>query len=417
MKAFLLLALLSSEPDLEAALQGEATALDLERRALETRLGELREARRAAGAEGRAEVEAAARQLEGLRAEAARLEAELGAAAAAPDEPIGFGALFQEARETLEADIPEDPEAPEALERLFGAAVTALERARSLHEDPERFFGPSGREVEGVVLHAGALTAFGRAPGGLEGPLVRLEGGWTLVEGADVSRVFGGDGPRVVPLAVDPAALEDRGGTGVLDRIAAGGPLAWPILGLGLLVGLVFLERVLALGLASRNDAEREEALLAAAAGDPEAPLPASIASGGTGVARVAQACLRHGGASREARAELVQSVLVAQVARMERRLSLLKLIAAVAPLLGLLGTVMGMIETFDVISVYGSGDASRLSGGISKALVTTELGLLVAVPTLFLHGALASWVDRLVDRLERVARDLPALLESEAGP
>lgn len=414
MSATLLACLLAAGPGLESALEAEARALEQERATLETRTRALREAREEARAEGQRAVGAAARRLERLRAEVARLEAELDELARAPDDAVGFGALFDEARETLEADIPDDPDAPGALEGLFDAAVAGLERARSLHEDPGRFFAPDGREVEGMVLHAGALTAFGRAESGLEGPLVRLEGDWTLVEAADVGRVFGREGPPVVPLAVDAAALEDSGEIGFQARISAGGPLAGPILGLGVVVLLVLVERALALLRASRGDAAREAALLAAAdqAGAPDI---SAAARGATGVARVAQAGLRHRDAPREARRELVESVLVDEVARVERRLGLLKLIAAVAPLLGLLGTVMGMIETFDVISVYGSGDASRLSGGISKALVTTELGLLVAVPTLFVHGALASWVDRVVDRLERVARDLPALLDANA--
>ncbi|MCE9683353.1 MotA/TolQ/ExbB proton channel family protein [Halomonas alkalisoli] len=88
--------------------------------------------------------------------------------------------------------------------------------------------------------------------------------------------------------------------------------------------------------------------------------------------------------------ARLDEAVL-AELPRLERGQSLVKLLAAVAPLLGLLGTVLGMIVTFQAITVYGTGDPQLMAGGISQALVTTVLGLITAVPLLFAHTALAA--------------------------
>ena len=70
----------------------------------------------------------------------------------------------------------------------------------------------------------------------------------------------------------------------------------------------------------------------------------------------------------------------------LERYLSILSVSASAAPLLGLLGTVTGMIHTFRLITMFGTGDAKLLSGGISEALVTTEAGLIVAIPALLIH-------------------------------
>lgn len=81
----------------------------------------------------------------------------------------------------------------------------------------------------------------------------------------------------------------------------------------------------------------------------------------------------------------------------LESRLSLISLTAAVAPLLGLLGTVTGMIKTFQLISIYGAGDAKALSSGISEALITTEYGLIVAIPALLLHAFLNRRVRRIL--------------------
>src|SRR5690606_40778867 len=77
---------------------------------------------------------------------------------------------------------------------------------------------------------------------------------------------------------------------------------------------------------------------------------------------------------------------------------------AAAAPLMGLLGTVTGMIKTFNLITVFGTGDAKSLSSGISEALVTTELGLIVAIPCLILHGLLSRLARRKLGQMEQVA-------------
>lgn len=77
---------------------------------------------------------------------------------------------------------------------------------------------------------------------------------------------------------------------------------------------------------------------------------------------------------------------------------------AAAAPLLGLLGTVTGMIKTFNLITIFGTGDAKSLSSGISEALVTTELGLIVAIPALILHGILSRMAKEKLGTLEQTA-------------
>jgi biopolymer transport protein ExbB len=91
--------------------------------------------------------------------------------------------------------------------------------------------------------------------------------------------------------------------------------------------------------------------------------------------------------------------------------LPLLKIISVVAPLLGLLGTVTGMIVTFQAITLYGAGDPKLMAGGISTALVTTVLGLVVAIPTVFLHTLVASRARRLTQILQEEAAGMLAEL------
>lgn len=86
---------------------------------------------------------------------------------------------------------------------------------------------------------------------------------------------------------------------------------------------------------------------------------------------------------------------------RLERNLELLGVIAAVAPLMGLLGTVVGMIDVFAALMIHGAGDASILAGGIGQALVTTAMGLVVAIPALVAHRLLNRRAQSLLHEIE----------------
>ena len=102
---------------------------------------------------------------------------------------------------------------------------------------------------------------------------------------------------------------------------------------------------------------------------------------------------------------ELVQlkldEAVLAEIPALERGNGLIKLLAATSPLLGLLGTVTGMILTFQAISLFGTGDPKLMAGGISQALVTTVLGLVVAIPLLFGHSLINYLSRSMIQRLD----------------
>lgn len=100
----------------------------------------------------------------------------------------------------------------------------------------------------------------------------------------------------------------------------------------------------------------------------------------------------------------------------LKRFLPVIAVLASVAPLLGLLGTVLGMMETFNVISVFGTGNAKAMAGGISVALVTTQTGLLVAIPGLFLSGWLVRRSQRLETRLDEITTVIDRHLKKVSG-
>ncbi|MBF0455517.1 MAG: MotA/TolQ/ExbB proton channel family protein [Magnetococcales bacterium] len=111
----------------------------------------------------------------------------------------------------------------------------------------------------------------------------------------------------------------------------------------------------------------------------------------------------------------LIDEAILLEIPALTRGERLMKLLAAIAPLLGLLGTVIGMIVTFQAISLFGTGDPKLMAGGISQALVTTTLGLIVAVPLLFLHTLVVSRSRALVRILEQQSAGLIAMVWEKA--
>jgi biopolymer transport protein ExbB len=104
---------------------------------------------------------------------------------------------------------------------------------------------------------------------------------------------------------------------------------------------------------------------------------------------------------------QVLDEAILKELPRLEAGHSLIKLLAAVAPLLGLLGTVIGMIATFQSISLFGSGDPKLMASGISQALVTTVLGLLAAIPLLFAHNFLNGLSQHLIQILDEQSAGL----------
>ena len=109
-----------------------------------------------------------------------------------------------------------------------------------------------------------------------------------------------------------------------------------------------------------------------------------------------------------------LDEAILKEMPKLQRGLWTIALLAAVSPLLGLLGTVTGIIETFQSITLYGTGDPRVMSGGISQALVTTVMGLLVAIPLLLFHGYLSSKSNTLIQILDEKSMAYVAILAEE---
>ena len=117
-------------------------------------------------------------------------------------------------------------------------------------------------------------------------------------------------------------------------------------------------------------------------------------------------------GADREQLELMLDEVVLRESGKLESLVWLVRIVSVVAPLMGLLGTVTGMIRTFQSITLFGAGDPRMMAGGISEALVTTMLGLVTAIPLVLLHAALANNTKKIVDTLDEQSAGLIAQQE-----
>jgi biopolymer transport protein ExbB len=99
---------------------------------------------------------------------------------------------------------------------------------------------------------------------------------------------------------------------------------------------------------------------------------------------------------------EILDSLKSGQIIFIQQEISTIAMLATIAPLLGLLGTVSGMVHTFSVIAEFGTGNAKGLAGGISEALLTTQAGLVISVPGLFMVTMLTRRANRLLEEIRR---------------
>jgi biopolymer transport protein ExbB len=113
-----------------------------------------------------------------------------------------------------------------------------------------------------------------------------------------------------------------------------------------------------------------------------------------------------------------LDEIIMREASSLEKFLWVVKVVSVVAPLMGLLGTVTGMIKTFQMITLFGTGDPKMMASGISEALVTTMLGLCVAIPMVLLHASVANTVKGVIEVLEEQAAGLIARrAENRDGP
>ena len=158
------------------------------------------------------------------------------------------------------------------------------------------------------------------------------------------------------------------------ERVHQGGTVGYVILGVGLLALLIAIERFISLTLIGAKIRRQ---------------LKDDTARDDNPLGRVMKVKDQYPDVAYDTLELKLSEAILREMPKITRNLTLIKIISVVAPLLGLLGTVTGMINTFQAITLFGTGDPKLMAGGISQALVTTVLGLVVAIPTVFLYTLL----------------------------
>lgn len=192
----------------------------------------------------------------------------------------------------------------------------------------------------------------------------------------------------------------------VWDEVQKGGVVMYPIFGLAGLALLVALLKLLGIFFTwiQTPSQNRINALLDAVAKHDEKAVFDKVKKIRGPVGKMLSAGVKHLKEPTELIEEVMYEKVMAARLKLDRFLPFVAVSAASAPLLGLLGTVTGIINTFALITVFGSGDVKSLSGGISEALITTKYGLIVAIPSLLIHSFLSRMARSVVNQMEKAA-------------
>lgn len=330
--------------------------------------------------------------------------------------PPGEPKTSAEAVSSLVARMDNTERAPEAQIALDGVSLllTRLENALGGYTtEGEAIHATTNQVMRGQFAYAGPEVFFQAADHSIAGPVRQREGSDLAVvypmaawDAGEASRFFAGEEFARVPLDASGGKalkLQQTHGS-VWSHIEKGGLMAFIILGVGGVAFMMIVQKARDVIRMRPSDTNAVESLLAMIARD-DSTEAARILAGLKGPTReLFDAGLTHRGESKALLEEHLESVLLEQRLHFERRLPLLAVIATAAPLMGLLGTVVGMVKTFALITVFGTGNAGKLSSGISEVLVATELGLAVAIPTLIVHGFLAHRIEKNLSQLERYA-------------
>ena len=413
---------LRTQNELQAAYQKEYAFLEAQQRDLQARLAAFEAQSQRAEQEKEARIDRVEGEYINLQSRADRVNDMLTRAerqvSVVEDSRNTLEATFLQAGSTLQ---PYGLEAlrseqylasgdAEKIGTLFDETLDLLAGLGQLRKTPGRFFLTDGTEVEGTIIRVGNIASYGIAGdrGGALAPAgdKRLKV-WSKSSPDIAQALANGRAPDVIGIFLYESvqkAVEETAGKTLLSVIRSGGTIAWIIVGLGALAALMIVLRIIFLRNASKSTGKVDKAVgdLVEQGRIGEALKACKKLKGST--ANVVASAIRNLDREREHIEDIVMEQMLHESTHLNRFGAFIIVIAAVAPLLGLLGTVTGMIATFDIITEFGTGDPKLLSGGISIALVTTEIGLAVAIPALIFGNLLSGWAESIKDDMEKAA-------------
>lgn len=269
-----------------------------------------------------------------------------------------------------------------------------------------------GRMQAGKVAVIGPVAMFAASSGDTAGVLqqelnkadptvIRIDRG---LEQAGRALVTTGAGRLVLDATLGNAFKLTALKEGFIERLSKGGLIMIPLLGLGLAALAVAFVKWLQLSrIRLATEADLQKVLQHLESRERENAV--AHARGITGLAgNLLATAVEHADEKKEYIEEILYEKMLGARIKVERGLAFLALSATTGPLLGLLGTVMGMIATFKLISSFGSGDPKTLAAGISEALICTATGMAVAIPSLLFHAFLSRKAKGIIGSMEQTA-------------
>ncbi len=323
-----------------------------------------------------------------------------------------YDGLIADARD---AGANRDLSPVQRLETQATLLTRSLDRLEALvggHRFEGAALSPAGRMESGTFLIVGPSAFFASTDSALAGA-VQLRLGSpepsVIPLSGELDRgvravVESGSGPLPLDATQGNALKFQASKDSLITHMMKGGPVMVPIVALGMVSVVIFLVRWIAVGrVRVAAPAELQAIMESLARRDAESATARATAIAGP-VGDMLREAIRHCRERKEYVEEVMYERMLVAKPELEKLLPFLALSAAAAPLLGLLGTVTGMINTFNAITVLGAGDPKTLAGGISEALITTEFGLVVAIPSLLLHAILSRRVKGILGSMEQTA-------------
>lgn len=402
------------------AYKKEFAFLESEKTALQKRLAEHDAAANAAVSAAKSDLGSLQAKLVGLTANADSLQDKLSdierELEALQENTDTLDSTIYQATTTLGglgAVLPEKAEGDgfdTVLGSVYASSLDYLHRFGSVRTEEGEFFLTDGRKSTGRVTHIGRIAAFGVSELG-SGALAPAGDGmfkiWPASDAATAQAVDRGERPAMLSLFIFESldkAIDEKVRQSLFQHIDSGGLIAWVIV----VVGLAALAMIILRAIFLYRAVVGTESLVGAVTPMVEKGRVSEALdlcrSGAGATARVLQATLRNIERDRDHLEDIISESILHETPFLDRFGSAILVLAGVAPLLGLLGTVTGMISTFDVITEFGTGDPKLLSGGISEALITTELGLIVAIPALLAGNLLSGWAEKIKSAMENTA-------------
>ena len=295
---------------------------------------------------------------------------------------------------------------------VIAVAVDRLEKLTGGYTFEGKALMPTGEIEEGTFAAFGPSVYFSSAQSDIAGTTfnkLNAAEAAIAVPGEAFSAgirslVESGEGVIPADATLGKALKIAEGHDSVMEHLAKGGSVGVVIISLGVICLLIGAFKIIEVTSFKTPSPEAVQTIIShIEKGDLTKARATAADVPGQGGALLVKG-VEHADEKRGTLEEILYEKILAVRPGLERLLPFIALTAAAAPLLGLLGTVTGMIKTFNLITIFGTGDAKSLSSGISEALVTTELGLIVAIPALIIHGLLSRMARQKIGDMEQTA-------------